>query len=90
MKFPVSFTLGGYLWTVKTKPLSDKFGKCVLRKRTIYIDSGILNDERLLSETLLHELVHAVEMTYGLDLSEQDVMTLGVGLSEALRWVRVP
>lgn len=86
-------TLAGHAWRIKrVKGLRDEadnelYGSCDSRNRVIELCKGM--DPNREWETVLHEMVHAVEKEYGLKLSEQKVEILGKGLREMLApWLR--
>lgn len=58
--------------------MNDKIGLIDLRANKIYLAD--IENEDTIKETLLHEIIHAIEHSLGLDLSEQQVVALSSGL----------
>lgn len=82
MNIPQTFELFSQVWQIRAgspKELDNNNGLC-------YSDSCeiLLNPNQAIQEmkqTLLHELVHAIETKLNLDLTENQVDTLALGLN---------
>lgn len=60
----------------------DAEGHCDYEKHVITLRAG-LPQERL-NEVLIHECIHAVHFTMDIDMKEQHVRLLGLGLAQLL------
>jgi hypothetical protein len=82
MNIPEQFELFSQVWQIRAgspKELDDNNGLC-------YTDSCeiLLNPQQTaqgLKQTLLHELVHCIESKMNLDLTENQVDSLAIGLN---------
>lgn len=82
MNIPQTFELFSQIWQIRAgspKELDNNNGLC-------YSDSCeiLLNPQQSaqsMKQTLLHELIHAVETKLNLDLTENQVDTLAIGLN---------
>lgn len=85
-KKPTKITASGIEWTVKYckkhPKLKGRDGFCDHPSNTIYID-GKLN-ETAQHSTLLHEIIHIVERTHRVKLSEDQVLGLEAGLFQII------
>jgi len=77
-----SFKAYGLKWRVKIVSKHEKivgnFGYCSIEDQTIYIAKNATEDQQ--KSTLLHELIHLVEQTNQLNMSEHTVLVLEAGL----------
>ena len=60
---PVSFTLTGFDWTVKTVEDLSECGNCDYNIQTIRLRAGM--NKSLTEQTFAHELVHAIMFSMG-------------------------
>ena len=58
--------------------MNDKVGICDFTKQKIYIAEGLTDD--LHADTLLHEIVHVIDFTIGLELTEKQIIGIAGGL----------
>jgi hypothetical protein len=58
--------------------MNDKVGICEFTKQKIYIATGLADD--LYADTLLHEILHVIDFTIGLELTEKQVIGIAGGL----------
>ncbi len=65
------------------RPAGDSWGEINHEEQTIYISPHTARDVR--SQTLWHELIHAIEFHAGLDLGEQAVDILAAGVYAILK-----
>ena len=73
-------------WTIRSaryKELNDSMGHCDAMSNTILLDPDLPKDVML--ATLAHELVHLIEITMNLHLTEQQVDCLGIGIIHLLK-----
>lgn len=83
--FPKDVMVNGNLWAVKfVRHLPDTktkktFGICDPSDRVIYIRQGQDSEERL--DTFFHELVHAIECEFDIDIEHKLVDKLGAALA---------
>ena len=77
---PSVIRIFGKEWKIEIKPeLKDNaYGYCNERTLTIEIQSGL--PETLFKDTLLHEILHAIDWTVGSKLTEEQVGVLASGL----------
>lgn len=81
MNIPQQFELFSQVWQIRAgnpKEMDNNNGLC-------YSDSNeiLLNPQQTtagMRQTLLHELLHCIEMKLHLDMSEQQIDTLALGL----------
>lgn len=94
LKRPDTVRIFGKTFTVETQPSGriehDYNGQVDFSAQVITLASDLHPEKE--RETVLHELVHGIEMALGLKISEQSVQSLGAGLFVILRenpeWVR--
>lgn len=67
---PDSFTLAATVWTVKRVPEYADLGMCVRDKATIFLREGLA--PQVEEVTFLHELVHAIKFTQGIESDKHD------------------
>lgn len=60
------------------QPLEDRFGDCDQNKCVIRLAAGMAHDVK--RETTLHEVIHAIAMQMNLDVPEEHVRQLSIGL----------
>lgn len=95
---PISLYVGPYRYylyyatPVTNKNLYDKFIKQedeglafghVNHEEQIIVVNGVCSDSRQ-SAAVLHEILHAIDVAYGMDLAEQEITVLATALIEAL------
>ena len=84
MKMPPSIQLFGKKWKVRKRQPSSKssVGECDDEAMLIIVKPGM---ERALEQsTVLHECIHAIEMSLGLGLTEKQVLGLEAGMYDLL------
>lgn len=82
-KIPKEMMIGDELWSVRFTrniPSKDKdlYGLCDPSDKTIYIRPGLSYRQRL--DTLIHELIHALEFEHGFELEHKHVYKIAEGL----------
>ena len=84
---PNSLKIGGLTIKVGEKNnLSsnrDRFGEISFMEQKIIIDSSLPEDKK--QETLLHEIIEALNGYFSLDLDHEVITTLGFGLYQVLK-----
>lgn len=83
MKLPATLDLLGKAWTITQKKDSKNFGVCYHGKCTINVNPT-QSDENA-RDTLLHEVIHALETEGQLKMNERQVRLLATLLLAALR-----
>lgn len=83
MKPPTSLDLLGKRWTVTLKKDSKNFGTCYHAKCVINMTPT--QAEENMRDTLLHEVVHALETEGQLKMSERQVRGIATLLLAAMR-----
>lgn len=86
MHLPQQIEFMSQAWQIRYaqyKELTDCVGQCDPNTNTILIDRTLSDDVR--SQTVMHELMHVVEMTMNLNLTEQQVDCLAAGWLHLLR-----
>jgi hypothetical protein len=86
-KFPTRAVIGPVEWQIVETDLSKRgiYGSCTpVADHTIKIDTSIDRYETLLTDTVIHEILHALSDTYRIKLKERQVWQLGVALSHFL------
>jgi hypothetical protein len=90
-KRPASIRIAGKVYRVKFRQETD-CGRCDNARLTITISRD--QDKQHQRDTLLHEVIHAVEYACGMDIGEENVRMLGTHLlaalvenPEATRWI---
>lgn len=85
-QIPDSFTLFGQTWQIRTAEpyeLGDDLGQCRADQHEIIISAD--QSAETLIHTVLHELVHCIELKLDLDLSERQVDLIALGLIDLFR-----
>jgi hypothetical protein len=85
VKLPKHISLGGHQIKVEPQPGLSKLGECghfEMGTLTIRIDTDM--PETLVQETLLHEIVEAINALYELELAHRTIQILGTALHQAL------
>jgi len=85
-QIPDTFTLFGQQWQIRTAEpyeLGDDLGQCRADQHEIIISPN-QNAETLI-HTLLHELVHCIELKLDLDLTERQVDLIALGVIDLFR-----
>jgi hypothetical protein len=77
---PAKLRILGKKWTVTFGPLAakDELGECDLENQHLTVKDGLKLEQE--QSTLLHECIHAISDSLGLDLSERQVQGLETGL----------
>ena len=86
MQIPKNIEFMSQLWQIraaKPKELIDCVGLCDPKTNTILLDPYLPRD--VLLQTVTHELIHTIEMTLNLYLTEQQVDVMAVGIVHLLR-----
>lgn len=86
LPLPERFHFMNQVWTVryaKSGELQDCIGQCNPHNNTIMIQRDLAPDVE--TQTLLHELVHVIEMTLQLDMPERTVDLIAAGVLHLLR-----
>lgn len=86
MKLPGCLSVFGKDYIVKEadkKILKDEIGVCEYWNQLILIDKNLQKDCTL--ETLLHEVIHAIDGETGLSLKEVQIRLLSQGLYDVLK-----
>lgn len=84
MKIPKKVKIGIYTYKIKeVEDLKDEknnpcWGLCEHSEHTIYLKKGMI--EPRLSEVFLHECLHGIEESFGIDLGEKKVNQIGLAL----------
>jgi len=85
-QIPDTFTLFGQQWQIRTADayeLGDDLGQCRADQHEIIISAN-QNAETLI-HTILHELVHCIELKLQLELNERQVDLISLGLIDLFR-----
>jgi len=90
---PTRLRILGKDWRVSHEPdliaQKQSYGRCQIARATIQYttvdDEGGPWDEAMIRDTVLHEAVHAISESLGLDLRERQVLALGASLLALLR-----
>ena len=84
---PASLKILGKKWTVEyvsDLPLEkDEMGQCDLEAQAIHVKDKLKGEQE--GSTLLHECIHAISDSLGLNLSEKQVQGLETGLYDLNR-----
>jgi hypothetical protein len=79
---PAKLKILGKKWSVeyvKDAPLAkDEMGQCDLEAQALHVKDGLKAEQE--ASTLLHETIHAISDSLGLNLSEKQVQGLETGL----------
>ena len=84
-KLPKTVRVGPYVYTFEQNRIPDadrRWAETSHMARTIRF--GELCNPAEMPSTLIHELIHAVEAAYAVDLKEEQVLALANGLTQAL------
>ena len=90
MKIPSQVIILGQPFDIIMKPqaeMEDELGCCQVTYNTIFLRQD-MKDEKM-GEVLLHEIIHAVGENLNLDLTENQVNNLAVGLYPIFRHQRL-
>lgn len=90
---PAKLRILGKDWTISHEPdliaTKQSYGRCQIARATIQYttidDEGGPWNEAMIRDTVLHEAVHAISESLGLDLRERQVLALGASLLALLR-----
>ena len=87
MKIPNKLKIAGHVYKVKLTHINaldsgDNYGTCDVPKQIICLNET--NSNTRMRETLLHEILHAIDIEFGFGLNEQIVNTLGLELHRIL------
>jgi hypothetical protein len=83
---PNEFTLLNQTWTVRTSftgELTDDLGQCRPDQLEVVLNPNQAIES--LKHTLLHELIHCIEMKLHLEMTERQVDVLALGLIDLFR-----
>lgn len=84
MKRPERLRIIGKRWTVRWDyDTPDEYGICDHNAQTLHIQGDLAPDQE--RDTLLHEVLHAVDEAMGTNLEEAQVRSLATGLLAVLR-----
>ena len=90
MKIPKQIKIGGHIYKIIYKDgfkdtLNDKPGICKLLGNKIFVNKN--NDCSLSQqeESLIHEIIEAINYNYQLDLSHQNISILGSTIYQVLK-----
>ena len=84
-KLPTGVHVGPYFYRFKRSRMADNNKRWAETDHLMReIRFGELAIGTQLPLSLMHELVHAVESAYGMELNEDDVIRIANGLSQAL------
>lgn len=87
MDIPKTLKIGGHefkVLLVQSMASRDEcYGKMWMDRLEIHIDSSV--SKELQEETMLHEAIHAIDEENGLDLTEQQVQSLGHGIYQLIK-----
>ena len=82
---PEGVQVGPYFYRFKRSRVADRNKRWAETDHLMReIRFGELTTGVHIRTTLIHELIHAVESAYGMDLEEDDVTRIANGLSQAL------
>lgn len=86
MQIPQRFRLFNQTWTIRLShpmEIGDDLGQCRRDTREIVLNPNQVPDT--LIHTLNHELIHAIEQTLELELTERQTDLLALGLMDLFR-----
>jgi Zn-dependent peptidase ImmA (M78 family) len=86
MKIPCKLKIVGQDFVVTKesgKKMKDCIGRCYPHANKIYISKNLTQDKA--NETLLHEVIHAIEQNLGLKMKEKQVNNLAFCLYSFLK-----
>lgn len=78
MSLPASVRIMGKAWEVQEREMKDAHGKTYPHAQLILIHPDLHQTQR--QDTLLHEIVHAIDHELDLDMTERQVRLLATGL----------
>lgn len=78
----MKLNLAGHTWTVERADFDDRWGETEPHEQTIRLAREIPASK--LSEILIHECAHAIDVEFALNLTERQVRTLSLGLGQML------
>lgn len=85
-QIPNEFELFAEIWQIRTgtnRSMPDHLGLCQPDQREILLNPD--QTEQSLQQTLLHELLHAIEQKLHLELTEHQVDLLALGLLDLFK-----
>jgi hypothetical protein len=80
---PKSLCLLGKTWSITRKSTPGKYGECQHGKLVINVSPASADDQQ--RDTLLHEVIHALEVEGQLKMTERQVTGLATLLLSSLR-----
>lgn len=88
---PSTLTILGRTYTVEQQPMIDGYGACMNDKQSIVIDANAHPETQ--SSVLLHEVLHAIDISMGLGLKHRTIDALeaalyGVLTSNSAWWTK--
>ena len=82
-KLPTSVSFMGKTWKISEETMKKEFGKCYHRDLKITLRKNQPQDHLL--DTVMHELVHMIDLEMAIGLKEKQVARLGTGLAHTLK-----
>ena len=82
---PINFKLFNKNWTIRksyNQELTDAMGMCYPDRQEIAIDTAYPASQ--VKHVIVHELVHAIEMTLDLEMTERQVDLMALGMIDLL------
>lgn len=84
---PLKIKIGAFEYRIKWEdnPMHDNvncLGVCTPDDKIITLSNKIKEDQQVLFSVLLHELIHAIDDTYDIGLSEKKVNQIGMGVHD--------
>ncbi len=85
MKIPKKLNICGFKYTVEIREIDDSnlYGQHNLSRCKILIANDVVSKQKQ-EHTLIHEILHAVDVAVGADLKEKQVTVLSRGLYQVL------
>ena len=86
MKIPKTLNICGQKFKVGMKSdrqMKDAIGLCYAHKNIMYLQDDLPKDK--MGETLIHEVIHAIEQQMNLKMTENQVNNLALGLYQFLK-----
>ena len=83
---PNKFKLFNQIWTIRTAQqgeLPDDLGQCRPDQLEVVLNHN--QSEESIRHTLLHELIHCIEMKLHLEMTERQVDVIALGLIDLFR-----
>ena len=80
-QIPNTFTLYGQTWTIRTtdtREMQDNLGLCYADSNEILLNHN--QSEQSLVHTLMHELLHSIELKQHLEMTERQIDCMALGL----------